>query len=149
MPASEPNNIESLVELSRRQLWTAVTIILVLGIFGISRLLRPDSEFSQAAGKLSTFYPVMIVIVGATLRAAGKRTAASRAAMTAIRNDELRQASLARAFRNGFMALLLLQPLLAVALTWKSAPNPVAVMACASAVAGALVFLLSLLYYDR
>lgn len=149
MPSAEPNNIESLVELSRRQLWTAVGIIAVLGIFAMSRLLRPDSEFSQAAGKLSTFYPLIIVIAVSVLRTAGKRARPSKTAMSAIIDDELRQASLSRAYRNGFLALLLLLPLLAVALTWTSTANPVAVMVCASALTGALVFLGSLLYYDR
>jgi hypothetical protein len=42
-------------------------------------------------------------------------------AMKAMRKDELRQASLSRAWRNGFFAMLGAQPVLALGLTWSGA----------------------------
>jgi hypothetical protein len=61
----------------------------------------------------------------------------------------LRQASLHRAYRNGFIAMLILQPLLVLLLPWTSVVYQTAAMACASVTAGAAIVLGSLLYYDR
>jgi hypothetical protein len=63
--------------------------------------------------------------------------------------DELRQASLHRAYRNGFIGILILQPLLVLLLPWTPVVYPAAVMACASVTTGAVIVLGSLLYYDR
>jgi hypothetical protein len=69
--------------------------------------------------------------------------------MLAVLDDELRQASLHRAYRNAFMLMLVLQPVLAIAVTTVAVASPAAIMACATAVAGAVTMLGSLLYYDR
>jgi hypothetical protein len=151
MTSTSPNDTELLVRLSRRSLWIALGFIVLLGAGAIAMLAFPASPASATAGKLWTLLPVFIIIAVAALRSSSKgaRLGASNPAMKAILNDELRQASLARSYRNGFIAMLLLQPLLAVVLTATSAVNQVPLMAGASALAGAAVFLASLLYFDR
>lgn len=144
MPSFESNSIESLVKLSRRQLWAALGVIVAVGIFAIAMLAR----LPLPASNFFVMVPVFIVIAVAR-RSPFKDSAWSDDALRAIGKDELRQASLALAFRNGFIALLALQPLLAVVLTAISAPNLVALMVCLSVLTGSLVFLGTLLYYDR
>jgi hypothetical protein len=144
VPSFESNSIESLVKLSRRQLWAALGVIVALGIFAIAILTR----LPLPANSFLTLLPVIVVIAVAR-RSPIKDAAWSDDALQAIRKDELRQASLALAYRNGFIALLSVQPLLAVGLTALSAPNLLALMVCLSVLTGSLVFLGTLLYYDR
>jgi hypothetical protein len=73
----------------------------------------------------------------------------SSAQMHAVLDDELRRHSLNLSYRNAFFAMLIMQPVLAIAVTTLGMSNPVGVMAGLSALAGAVVALASLLYYDR
>ncbi|CAH0245969.1 hypothetical protein SRABI118_02845 [Massilia sp. Bi118] len=67
--------------------------------------------------------------------------------LDAVRKDELRQAGQSRAWRNGFFAVLGLQPVLALALDGSA--NAAALMAAGSVTIGATAMLASLLWYDR
>jgi DMSO reductase anchor subunit len=134
---------DALIRLSRRSLWTAFFLIALLGGSGMLQLLAPGS---QAAQQLAMLLPVFIVIAVVGLRRVARPDAA---AMRAVRDDELRQAALGRAYRGALFAVVILQPLLAVGLTSASVPNAVALMAAATALVGALVFLGSFLYFDR
>jgi hypothetical protein len=151
MSSTTPTGTDLLVQLSRRNLWVALTLLVLLGANAIAVVAFPESKAAAVANKLMMLLPVMIAIAVAALRASerGASTAPSNPAMKAILHDELRQASLARAYRNGFMAMMLVQPLLALMLTWTSVASPAALMAGASVLIGAAVFLASFLYYDR
>lgn len=153
MSAGTTNDTEVLVRLSRRQLGVALGLVVLLGASTLAIVAFPDSAAAAGVGKLFVLLPLIITIALLALRSSAKRAGVSTnpgtPAMKAILNDELRQASQARAWRNGFMAMMMLQPLLALGLTWASAPNPVALMATASVLAGVVVMLASLLYYDR
>ena len=135
--------IDSLILYSRRTLWTAFFLIALIGVFGMLQLLAPGS---QAAQKLALLLPLFIVVAVVSLRRAAPPDAA---AMRTVRDDELRQAALGRAHRCGLFGVLILQPLLAAGLISGAAPNPVALMAATTVLAGALVFLGSFLYFDR
>jgi uncharacterized membrane protein HdeD (DUF308 family) len=134
---------DTLVRLSRRSLWTAFFLIALIGACGLLQLLAPGS---QAAQQLAVLLPVFIVIAVAGLRRATRPHAA---AMKIVHDDELRQTALARAYRSGLFAVVILQPLMAVVLTSFVIMQPVATMAAATALTGALVFLGSFLYFDR
>jgi hypothetical protein len=153
MSAGTKNETELLVSLSRRQLGVAVGLVVLLGASALAIIAFPESAAAAGAGKLFLLLPLIITIALLALRSSAKRaglsTDPSSPAMKAVRGDELRQASQARAWRNGLMATMVLQPLLAVCLTWASAPSPVALMAAASVLTGVIVTLASLLYYDR
>lgn len=134
---------ESLVRLSRRHLWTAFFVIALIGAFGLLQLLAPDSK---AAQKLPVVLPLFIVIAVVRLRRLAQPGVPS---MKIVHDDELRQAALTRAYRSGLLTVVILQPLLAVGLPSVAVANPIALMAAATALTGALVFLGSLLYFDR
>jgi hypothetical protein len=151
MSIAASDNLEHLVHVSRRSLWAALGVILLCGVAGLGMLVLPDVQDARMAKTLMMMLPLVIVFALAGLRMAarGASMAPSNPALEAIRSDELRQASLHRAWRNGFFALLMAQPMLAVLLTAMPGVYPVAVMAGAGSLAGAVVFLASLLYYDR
>jgi hypothetical protein len=151
MSIAASDNLEHLVHVSRRSLWVALGFILLCGGAGLVLLVLPDAQAARMAKNLMMMLPLVIVFAIAALRMTAKGVSMnpSNPALQAIRNDELRQASLHRAYRNGFFALLTAQPLLAVLLTVLPGAYPVAVMAGAGSMAGAVVFLASLLYYDR
>lgn len=146
--SSEKSNLsESLVSYSRRSLWLALAFILVLGVSAISLAIFPGAKMT---GNVAALLPMAIVLAAAGLRSRGGRLAGQHpAAMKSIHDDELRQQSLHRAYRNGLLAVLVLQPLLAFALASFAAAFPLAVMAAATVTIGAVAVLASLLAYDR
>ncbi|PWF55507.1 hypothetical protein [Massilia glaciei] len=149
MAAGTLTPTDLLVRWSRRHLWFCVAFIGVVGALALAMLAFPGGALAARAGLLFGLLPVVIAIsVGALRSAPG---GAGGAAMRAVLDDELRQASLNRAYRNGVACVLLMQPALALALALGMAElaNPVAVMACATSAGAALVVLLSALYYDR
>ncbi len=140
-----------LVRLSRRQLWFAVLCIVVIGALALAMLVAPGSELAARADGLLSWLPILIGISALMLQstAKGVDSSPSSPAMQAMLGDELRQASLNRAYRNALACTLLMQPLLALTLVVTELANPVAVMACATSVGAVLTVLLSHLYYDR
>lgn len=149
MSAASPVSTDVLVRLSRRGLWCALSTILLLGVVGAAQLAFPESIAGTPFAKLAAVVPLAIIFAtGAAKRPHGD-TATSAAAMQAVLDDELRQASLNRSYRNAFFAVLMLQPPLALLLTATSATYGVALMAGASVVLGGAVLLGCLLYYDR
>jgi bacteriorhodopsin len=151
MSIAAPKDLEHLVHVSRRSLWVALGIILLCGLAGLVLLALPDTSVARMAKNLMMMLPLVIVIALAGLRLTAKGVSMNPAnpGLKAIRNDELRQASLHKSYRNGFFTLMLSQPLLATLLTLMPGAHPVAVMADAGSLAGAAAFLGSLLYYDR
>jgi hypothetical protein len=153
MRIAAPNNLENLVHVSRRGLWAAFVIIVVFGAAGLVLLCARDTPAARMATGLMTMLPLAIAValggMAMKAKAKGVSMSPSNPALRAIRNDELRQASLHKAWRNGFLALLVAQPLMSVLLTALPAAYPMAVMGLAACLTGATVFLASLLYYDR
>lgn len=151
MNTSIMNQSDQLVRYSRRSLWTALALILLIGAAATAQIGFPGSEAAVATHSLSMLLPIIIVLAAAALRSAAKgaRTDPSGPAMKAILNDELRQDGLKRAFRNAFLAVMIAQPLLALAPTWIAVAHPTSMMACLTILTGMAVMLASLLYYDR
>jgi uncharacterized membrane protein len=143
--AMQPTSIDSAVRMSHRHLLAALGFIMLLGLAALLSL--SGFEANHAGKVLWTVLPVIITIVAASLHGMNKRVDAR--ALKAVRNDELRQASLSRAWRNGFFAVLGLQPVLALGLVWSGSTHDVALMAAGAVTIGTATVLASLLWYDR
>jgi len=141
----QATSIDHAVRMSHRQLMAALGLLLLLGAAAL--LGFGEGAAAQAGGALWKALPLVIVITVAALRNMVKRVDAR--ALDAVRKDELRQASLQRAWRNGFLAVLFLQPVLALGLSWSAAAHGVALMAAVTVTLGAATVLTSLLWYDR
>lgn len=136
--------IDAAARMSHRHLLAALTIVSMLGLAAVLSLTTAGGDTGKILWQVM---PVIIVITAGSLHRSYKRVDVR--ALKAVRNDELRQASLSRAWRNGFFAVLALQPVLAVGLTWSGAAYGVALMAAVTACVGAAVVHTSLLWYDR
>jgi hypothetical protein len=143
--AEKLRSIDAAARMSHRHLLAALGLVLLLAVAALLSL--GGGEAARSGHMLWTVLPVITAISAVALRGMSKRVDA--AALGAVRKDELRQASLQRAWRNGFLAVLGLQPALALALGWSGAANAAALMAAASASIGAVTVLASLLWYDR
>ena len=136
-----------LVKYSRRGLWLALTLLLVLGAYAIVINLAPDGEAAALAHRLFKMLPIALVIALAAMRSS--LTGVRGAAMKALLNDELRRQSLSLSYRNGLLAVLLAQPLLFLLLASMPLQHPMALMACATSLIGVAAVLGSMLVYDR
>jgi hypothetical protein len=143
--AEQANSIDSAARAAHRQLLAVLGLLLLLGMAALLSL--GQGAAAQAGGALWKALPPILVIAVAALHRMQRRMDAR--ALEAVRRDELRQASLSRAWRNGFFAVLALQPVLAVGLTWSGAVDSVALMAAVTAFIGAATVHTSLLCYDR
>lgn len=139
---------ERWISLSRRQLWFALLFLLVAGGAALGRLAFPGPASAALSQYAFVLLPVFIVIGVAALRGPSRAEGGS-AAMQAVVHDELRQASLHRAWRNGFIAALALQVVLLLLPLWLAFANPAASGAVATILGATAVFIISLLYYDR
>ncbi|MET0856119.1 MAG: hypothetical protein ABWY27_05175 [Telluria sp.] len=151
MTANTLSETDELVRYSRRSLWTALVLILLLGVPGAFSLGFPDSEMGALLKRFASALPVGIILAVVALRSSISRARLnpSGAAMRAIRNDELRAASMHRAYRNACIGMMVLQPVLAIWLTHIAMADPLAFSACVTVLSGAALLLASILFYDR
>ena len=143
--AEQATSIDAAARIAHRQLLAALGLVLLLGLAALLGFGTVD--MARARSKLWLVLPIIILITVAAMQRMARRVDAH--ALHAVRNDELRQASLSRAWRNGFFAVLGLQPVLALAITWGAAANGIALMAAGAVTIGAATVLASLLWYDR
>jgi hypothetical protein len=137
-------SIDDAARMSHRHLMGALLIVCMLGLAAVLSLSTAGGRADQI---LWTVLPSIIGVTAASLHRMYKRV--EPRALKAMRNDELRQASLARAWRNGFFAMLGLQPLLALGLAWSGAAHGIALMAAGTVCIGAATTLTTLQWYDR
>lgn len=151
MTSECPTESDLLVKYARRGLWTALLLLLALGAYATVVNVFPDSEAAALARRLFALLPIAIVIALAALRSSLKGVRSDRrgAAMKAVLDDEWRRHSLNRAYRNGLAAVLLAQPALALLLSSTTLPQPLVLMAAATALVGTGAVLCSMLAYDR
>jgi hypothetical protein len=142
--AEQVSSIDAAARMSHRHLMAALTIVSMLGLAAVLSLTTAGGDAGKA---LWTVLPVVITVTAASLHRMYRRV--ETRAMKAMRTDELRQASLSRAWRNGFFAMLGLQPVLALGLTGSGAANGVALMAAGTVFIGAAAMLTTLQWYDR
>jgi hypothetical protein len=143
--AEQATSIETAARTSHRHLLVALGLLLLSGVAAL--LSFGEGAAAQAGGALWKTLPLILIIAVAALHRMQRRVDAR--ALEAVRKDELRQASLSRAWRNGFFAVLGLQPALALGLTWSGTQHGVALMAASAVTVGAATVLATLLWYDR
>lgn len=137
---------ESLVAYSHRSLWIALVFVVLTGAIMIRLVLSPGGDVTT----LAVMIPIAVPIMVAALRVRGGKLAEENPeVMKSIQHDELRQHSLHLACRNGFVAALVCQPVLAFALTVAAIPSPLVIMAAMTVTVSTAVVLGSVLYYDR
>lgn len=151
MNTTNTSEADQLVRYSRGGMWIALVLMALIGAGGGAMIGFPRSEAANVAHTMWMLLPIVIVLALAALKSAarGARIDPDGPPMKAMLNDELRQDSLKRAFRNGFIAVLIVQPLLALAPAWIEVAHPVSMMACLTIVTGMAVLVASMLYYDR
>ena len=131
---------EVVERFSRRSLWLALTIMLLLGGFAFATLV--ESGAAEWAGIL------LPLAIFAAIIALGKAPGSPRA-QQAVQQDELHRQSVALAQRDALIAVLVAQPLFAAVTTQVSLPSATALMACATLTLGSVVLLASILLRDR
>jgi hypothetical protein len=144
MSQTPSGQTERLVQFSRRQLWLVLVFLLVLGAGHLVGLFAHGKIFALVS--LPVFLAIFLAI---PLKKNGIDFASKNPAMKALQNDELRQLAQAKAFRNGFFVLLAYPPICAFALTGLAVTNPLPAVVASGAWLGAIMFLASLLWYDR
>lgn len=149
MPASK-DDVAARARFARHGLWAALVLIVLLGVDGLLLNVQPAGPASHYFGKAMLLLPLAIVLAVAALRSSnGARIGTSSAAARVVRDDELRQLALQRAFRGGFLAMLLCQPAALAWFAWAPLAHEAAIMAVTTVLAGVVVFLGSLLLHDR
>ena len=144
MTETMSSQTERLAHYSRRQLWSVLFILLLVGV-----AMLVDMLFALRL-PAAVIIPIAIVAAFARpLSTKGLDFSKSNPAVQALRNDELRQFAQAKAFRNGFFVLLAYPPICAVVTTWLAVANPLPIVVESGAWLGAVVALASLLWYDR
>jgi hypothetical protein len=141
--AEHTTPIEDAARMSHRHLMGGLLIVFMLGLAAVLSLISTG----DAGQALLRVIPVLVALAAASLQRMYKRV--DTRAMKAMRNDELRQASLARAWRNGFFAVLGAQPLLGFGLTWSGAAHGIGLMMAGTVCIGTAVALTTLQWYDR
>nr|AGU09873.1 hypothetical protein [uncultured organism] len=148
MKLSSLEQAERLVQNSRFQLWYVLVLLLLIGASDLVDILFPNLGVPHA-----WVFPISIgaSVIGALAasRWNGIDCSPTSPGMQALRNDELRRAAHAKAFRNGFFVLLAYPPLCAFALTGLGVADPLAFVVGSGAWLGAVVFLASVLWHDR
>jgi hypothetical protein len=149
--ASHKTDPDLLVKYSRLSLYFALLLLLALGTYAVLIHVAPDSHATAMANRFAILLPIAIVIALAALRSSlhGVRAHPREAAMKALHRDELHVQSLGRAYRNGLIAVVLAQPVLALLLSAAALPLPLVPMAGATVLVGVATVLCSLLAYDR
>lgn len=142
---------DRMIRLERRGIWLALLIILLLGAVALIAGTTQDSALArQAQWMMSVVIPMTIVIGAAWVgRRQGNAAPESKERRKAILGDELRLVATYKAFRAGFLAMLLALAasfLLTATNTLIWSAGLLAATTCAFGIA---VFLGAFLFYDR
>jgi hypothetical protein len=140
---------DKIIQNIRLRLWATMLLVAMLGAIGTLLAIAPDSEAATMANKLLRLMPLFIIIGVAACWGKTQATPVGRAQLQALLNDELRQLSLSRAFRNGFFAMMIVQAPLGLLTGVAAADAAAPLMACLTVTSGLLVALASVLWYDR
>lgn len=143
--AEQLSRTDRALRASRRQLFAVCGVLVVLGA-GALIGFGPGTLTTQRHA-VWLMLPVLVCVLVAVLHGMGRDI--DQRSREMLQDDELRQASLQRAMRNGFFAMLGLQPVAALAMVSLSLEHQSALMATITVVAGSLTVLASLLWYDR
>lgn len=149
--ALDATDTDTLTRFTRRGLWLALLLILLLGGYAVLANAFPQSTASHYAGRLMSLLGIAIIVAVVWLASSrrGQRISATNPAMRAVMDDEWRHASMHKACRMGFFGMLSCQPLLGIAFLWIPLTAAPQIMATVTIVVGVSVFLATFLFCDR
>jgi len=145
MQKSDVTQIDRLIDTSRLMLWLVLIVVSLLGLVAFTIHLFPESGW---ATRLLQTLPIFMIAGIVSVRKKGLRFNPDDPLLKQVREDELRVASMQRAYRNGFVSVLIAQPVLAVLLQLTQ-QNNIWLMCSFSLTLGCCVFITSLLILDR
>ncbi len=148
MQESQLSQTDQLIKVSRTMLWFSLLIVVILGATSLAFNFFPEVVGTDKLTRLLQVLPVIIIVGLFAIRKKGIKLNPQDQAMKAILDDELRVASMHRAYRYGFLCLLVAQPIFALALQMVQ-KNDVWIMCTLSLITGLSVFIVSLLFLDR
>ena len=131
---------ETVERFSRRSLWVALIIMLLLGTFAFATL--------AGTGVPGWTGGLVAIAISAAVVALGKMPGSPKV-QRALQQDELHRQSVALAQRDALIAVLVAQPLYAYATTQVPSSSAAPLMACATVTLGSVVLIASLLLRDR
>ena len=131
---------EAVERFSRRSLWVALVILLLLGAFAFATL--------AGAGLPGWTGALVSIGISAAVVALGRRPGSAKA-QRVVHEDELHARSVALAQRDALVAVLVAQPVFALATTRLSGSSAAALMACGTVTLASIVLVASLLLRDR
>lgn len=145
------DDLDRLVYYYRRGLWGALVFIVMFGVLSALQVGFPHSPAGGFANFVAPYLQPLLACGACVLRIAIKKADVDPLgdALETMHSDELYKSSVNRAMRNGFLSVMVLQPLLAAAPIFVAIENPVSLMAIMLLTAGSAVTLCSLLFYDR
>ena len=151
MASHKLTQTDLLARYSRLGLYFALALLLLLGSYAVLIHAFPDSSAAAVAHRYAILLPLAIIIALAALRSTlhGVSAHPRNPAVKALRNDELRGHAVNKAYRNGLIAVLLVQPVLVLLLSSAELPYPLVPMASATVLFGVAAFICSLIAYDR
>ena len=140
-----------LAKYSRLGLYFALALLLILGAYAVLIHAFPNSSAAALAHRFAILLPMAIIVALAALRSSlyGISTHQRDRAVQALRNDELRAHAVNKAYRNGLIAVVLVQPVLVLLLSAAELPYPLVPMASATVLFGVAALICSLIFYDR
>lgn len=145
MSPVDVDQTETLIRHARRQLWGVLAVMGVLAALYVAHLVFPHAV-SRTEQALFLF--TILFAIAAPMKRQWKTPGVKRL-WDAVRTDELRRFSEARAYRIGFFVLLACPPACAILLTGLEVANPLPHVIGISAWLGLVSFVASLLHYDR
>ncbi len=148
MQKSDIAKTDQLIHASRTMLWFALIVVILLGFIAFTINLFPESGWGNQLTRLLQVLPIFIVAGIFSVRKKGFKLDPNDSAMKVVLEDELRVASVHRAYRYGFMSVLFAQPVLAVLLQFTQ-QNNVWIMSSISLTLGLSVFITTILILDR
>jgi len=148
MQKSDRAKTDQLIHASRTMLWLALIVVALLGAIALIINLFPESGSGNRLQQFLQILPIFIIAGICSVQKKELKLDPNNSAMKTVLEDELRVASVQRAYRYGFMSVLFAQPVLAVLLQFTQ-KNNVWIMSSISLTLGVSVFIATTLILDR
>ena len=145
------NDIELLLTVSRRAFVLLLIAFLWLGSTCLAIAFFPEAILARWPMRAPWVFPVALAVgwVGLLGTLRGRRWQPHAAEADVVMNDEFRHSNMLRAQRAGFVAVLLLQVPLALALVHVQTWRALVAMAGTTITLGASILIVAFLYLDR
>lgn len=148
MSLKTSEQIERLARYTRTQVWCVLGILLMAGAAVAIDAFVPKASIPDVPSWLMTAIGLLVYLLGKRTLSGVDFSSASPA-WQAVQHDELRRHARAKAFRNGFFVMLVYPPLCAMTVPKLGVADPLGAVVVGGGWLGLVVFVASLLWYDR